>query len=445
MKHKKGWIHTFIPVLAGFLALYLVLMSIATLLVKETFMEDFKNSYTSMILGIEGSFFEIKEGDQWPENESVEYIHCFYDQLMNSQLKIKDSRYFQCSCALFDEDRNLLFENKNILSFLNVDGHLEEILFPADDYLNEEELRELAHLIYQWQSHFSGPSPDLSSLNSVSREEYMSKRYRITLVLEKGTDIPVRLMVQELYLNGEDNEETEDTTPDETLWFPNVPWDHSTVVWTWWNPDVRISGKPQEDFYEVEAAPGSSFPYLSYGYESWLSWQENEFLHDLRPETDTFYVMSAGNNVAQSSQPFLPRTKTVSEIHVPFPGQSGHRCFFSAAMDCHPWLAAMDSMRYFYLSGLACMLLCTCLLTFCIRRQERRRETLEESRRDLTNVMAHQLTDPLRAIRGLTENLKQNEDNPEYTLDQIIQKTEEMDSLAAELIHLSRSDPEQKE
>lgn len=445
MKHKKRWIRTFLPVLAGFLALYLVWMAIATFLVKEKFMEEFKNSYTSMILGIEGAFFEIKEGDQWPENESAEYIRCFYDQLMNSRLKIKDSRYFQCSCALFDEAGNLLFENKNILSFLNVDGHPEEILFPADDYLNEEELRELAHWIYQRQSHFSGLSPDLSSLNGVSREEYMSKHYRITLTLEKGTDIPVRLMVQELYLNGVDNEETEGTTPNEALWFPNVPWDHSTVVWTWRNPAVRISGKSKEDFYEAEAAPGSSFPYLSYGYGSWLSWQENEFLHDLRPETDTFYIMSAGNNVAQSSQPFLPRTKTVSLIHVPVPGQSGHRFFFSAAMDCQPWPAAMDSMRYFYLSGLACMLLCVSVLTFCIRRKECRREALEESRRSLANVMAHQLKDPLRAIRGLTENLKQNEDDPEYTLDQIIQKTEEIDSLAAEMIHLSRADPEQKE
>ena len=41
MKRKQRIIRTFLPVLAGFLALYLVLMGIATFLIKGTFMERF--------------------------------------------------------------------------------------------------------------------------------------------------------------------------------------------------------------------------------------------------------------------------------------------------------------------------------------------------------------------------------------------------------------------
>lgn len=99
-------------------------------------------------------------------------------------------------------------------------------------------------------------------------------------------------------------------------------------------------------------------------------------------------------------------------------------------------------MKYFYLLGLTCMLVCVSVLTFAISRTNRQRETLEENRRDFTNAMAHELKTPLCVIRGFAENLKENTASRkrEHYLEQIILKTAEMDSLAKEMIAVSRLD-----
>lgn len=105
----------------------------------------------------------------------------------------------------------------------------------------------------------------------------------------------------------------------------------------------------------------------------------------------------------------------------------------------------MDSMKYFYLIGLSCMLVCAGVLTFFISRTNQKRDALEENRRDFTNAMAHELKTPLCVIRvGFAENLKENTvaEKREHYLDQIILKTEEMDALAAEMIYVSRLDSE---
>ena len=74
----------------------------------------------------------------------------------------------------------------------------------------------------------------------------------------------------------------------------------------------------------------------------------------------------------------------------------------------------------------------------------KKREALEENRRDFTNAMAHELKTPLGIIRGFAENLLEQvkEEKREYYLQQIIGQTEKMDKLAAEMITLSRMDSE---
>ena len=69
MKHNKRWISTLLPVLAGFLALYLAMMALATFLIQETFMETFEKSYTSMVIESEGAFIDHAEGiNGWNKN-----------------------------------------------------------------------------------------------------------------------------------------------------------------------------------------------------------------------------------------------------------------------------------------------------------------------------------------------------------------------------------------
>ena len=63
------------------------------------------------------------------------------------------------------------------------------------------------------------------------------------------------------------------------------------IVWSWTNPDIDISGIPQNYFFELECYPNYLFPYLSSGYDRWLSWQENSFLQNLKLDKDLFYTL----------------------------------------------------------------------------------------------------------------------------------------------------------
>lgn len=307
---------------------------------------------------------------------------------------------FQFSGALFDKERALLAKNRDLLAFSISGDSLYYDRFPMDNYLSPNELKELAYYVEQMRTGFFQKLPDFSSFNQPTQRKSAFNMisfldYRITMALVRGTDVPAQILVRKMN------------------------WDRA--------------GK---------AYPGSAFPYLSYGYENWLAWQENEFLQDLQLDDELYYTMPQYNSAADRVQPFHTKTKRVAEIYIPEGNKVVGSYFLVTAVDCHPWLAAMDSMKYFYLLGLACMPICVCVLTVLISRTNRQRDALEENRRDFTNAMAHELKTPLCVIRGFAENLKENTvaEKRDYYLDQIILKTEEMDMLAAEMIYVSRLD-----
>lgn len=420
MKHKKRGLRTFLPVLAGFLALYLVLMSITTFLMKEKFMDKFERSYTAAVAEARERIQDIGKSEKWLiEGKSRNFASpddiSLYDDILTTILTRSDSKYFQCSGALFDKEKHLLSKTRSLLALLKPDGYSAYGNCPVDDYLTAEELKELAYYADLERTDFydklSGAAGKGASYESISHSSAPVTDYQITVTLSKGTDIPAQIQVHKMSTGKKDG----------------------AVVWSWSNPNIRISEEPQSHFVELKAYPAPPFPYLSYGYKSWLAWQENTFLQDLRLDRELFYTQPSYNAAADDSPPFLARTKRVSEIK---------SYFLVAAADCHPWLAAMDSMRYFYLLGMACMLICVSVLTFALSRNNRHREALEENRRDFTNAMAHELKTPLCVIRGFAENLKENtaSSKRKHYLEQILLKTEEMDSLAEEMIDLSRLD-----
>lgn len=433
MKRKKRILHTFVPVLAGFAALYLVLMTLSTFLVKEKFMESFETDYNAAIAETEETIRKTENDEEWLANGNTKDAVTRYNYVLNSILIKSGSKYFQCSGALFDKEKNLLAKSRNLLTFMMPGENLYYNDYPVDDYLSQDELKELAHYVELQRTGFLNKLPGISSSKAPA---IMAKspfaEYRITMAMLRGTDVPAQIIVQEM------NWKVENVIAE------NSSSENSTVVWVWTNPDIQISKEPQNHFFELEAYPGSSFPYLSYGYQSWLAWQENDFLQDLRLDKKLFYTLPQYNAAADPAPPFRPQTKRISEIYISADDRLAGSYFLIAAIDCHPWLAAMDDMKYFYLLGFACMLICVCILTFAISRTNRRRDALEENRRDFTNAMAHELKTPLCVIRGAAENLKENtvEEKREHYLDKVILKTEEMDALVAEMIYVSRLESE---
>lgn len=451
MKRKKKWIHTLLPVLAGFLALYLALMGIATFLIKGTFMELFETDFNAVIHETEETILGAERDNAWLANGNRKAAIQRYDYVLCS-MTTTNNVHFQCSFALFDEEKALLSQSQNLVGLVYPDTNLAQSYSPIENYLSQEALKELAYYGKQQLTSLQAKW-NISPKRGGSPPEYNSIDYRITMAFERGSDVPVQIIVQKMNWNKEQKEKNSSevsadsqTHPeqDELILFSNDIWDHSMIVWSWTNPDIDISGIPQNYFFELECYPNYLFPYLSSGYDRWLSWQENSFLQNLKLDKDLFNTLPQYNASADSPPPFRPQTKKVSEIFIPQDDRLAGRYYLVAAVDCHPWLAAMDYMRYFYLLGFACMLVCAGVLAFAIHRTNLRRDALEENRRDFTNAIAHELKTPLCVIRGYAENLKEDtvQEKRDHYLDQIILKTEEMDGLAAEMIYVSRLDSE---
>lgn len=96
------------------------------------------------------------------------------------------------------------------------------------------------------------------------------------------------------------------------------------------------------------------------------------------------------------------------------------------------------------MAGLILTLVCMFLVVDRFNQIYAREKVLEETRRDFTNAMAHELKTPLGIIRNFAENLIEHnmEEKREYYLTQIIGQTEEMDRLVAEMIEISKLDSE---
>lgn len=468
MRRKKRRLRTFLPVLAGFLALYLALMGIATFLIKETFMERFETDFTTAIRETEENIYNTEEEYAWLANGNRKAAAHNYDYVL-SYMTITENAWFQCAFTLFDKKKSLLSQSKNMLAFSNPDTDLHYDYYPMDDYLSQDELKELAYYVDLQRASFLRKW-DPSSEKGGSQFDDCFIDCRITMTFERGNEIPIQIIVQEINRNkmqrsvedspgtsgfeagGSKTDGSEASADSQThseqenlILFSNKIWDHSTIVWSWKHPDADISEIPRNHFFELECYPGSSFLYLSFGYDHWLAWQENPFLQNLQLDRDLFYTLPRYHASADLTPPFRPQTKRVSEILIPMDDDPGAESYFLvAAADCHPWLAAMDHMKYFYLLGFACMMVCAYVLAFAIHRTNLRRDALEENRRDFTNAIAHELKTPLCVIRGYAENLKEDtvKEKREHYLDQIILKTEEMDRLAAEMIYVSRLDSE---
>ena len=83
-------------------------------------------------------------------------------------------------------------------------------------------------------------------------------------------------------------------------------------------------------------------------------------------------------------------------------------------------------------------------INLCIPQIYDTQMSLEETRRDFTNAMAHELKTPLGIIRNFAENLMEHnmEEKRDYYLAQIIGQTEEMDHLVIKMIEISKLDSE---
>jgi signal transduction histidine kinase len=108
----------------------------------------------------------------------------------------------------------------------------------------------------------------------------------------------------------------------------------------------------------------------------------------------------------------------------------------------HPWQAAMNDLQEIYIYGALFAALCLSIVLYTLYQTYKKQEKLEETRRDFTNAVAHELKTPLTIVRGLVENMEEEESEEQKASyrKELVNQTEVMDDLVKEMIFISKLD-----
>lgn len=436
-KKQKLWI----PVAIGFSVLYLVTMGLSTWMVEQKFEEDYRNYYLKRLENMSFVYQEtVNEGGE-PAGREERLKRCG-TMLSSVPLMQGDDKNIQLSAAVYDENGQFLMEWKNMAFSFPVETSnipyrdYEAFYFDLSDYLTEEELQQIAK--YSWDS-----------LEKQLKDTWLPNEYRFIARVDPDTMELCGILIQKLTW-----EKNVAGKPDPLLHqvfgYNDYSQTKSEVVWEWKNPACS-----EEKLYSCKLEELSiAFPGLVCGYDEWLQWEQNAYLHNFEKKLamddenaqidyrSVFYHSDEQGRLI--ANPF--RSKVRSSIPLYLDAHySGEHWNLVLAMDSHPWLAAVDYMKYLYLMGFVLMLVCMGKIIYVTDKAYKQRVSMEEMRRDFTNAIAHELKTPLGIIRGFAENLMEHnaEEKRDYYLMQIIGQTEEMDHLVAEMIAVSKMDSEE--
>lgn len=440
-KKKRFWR----PVTAGFIALYLVTMILATCLVRQKFIEDYNRTFEETAYSLLNSASNLAE-DASDRGLGTEDLQKEYQKFVNDYFRNTFNPPLQISIAIYGPDKNLLAESGDIF---------DDPLFILDDYLSFEEKDTLVKYYYgsiQASANFTLPekyrillqfSSDMASLYKVYVQEITWTEWTEDdedLNIDGYTDLLLEIGSCEVagVYDYESDTETEGPTYFAT---------DSKVVWEWTNPKAdqeKKGGMITEAYPVFPYMKSSADPYnpSANPYGRWRQWAKSDYLHGF-PERENFTWEKGtdypGLEVNENGLYYRGCYRFKVET------SEALSAYMEVRLDEHPWAAALDHMKYAYLAGLILTLACMFLVMYSFNRIYDRQMALEQTRRDLTNAMAHELKTPLGIIRNFAENLLEHnmEEKRDYYLNQIIGQTEEMDHLVIEMIEISKLDSEE--
>lgn len=481
------------PVAAVFFALYLVTMGLTTLLVKQKFQDEYIRAFEEVATSIhrkatdqeysmeedmpagedfaesgessgeantleedgmpeedmpegnmpeeDGMPGEAGDGAEWEDGQRQEYYKC----LVNEYFWSTTNPQSNIAVAVYDKEQNLIANSCDAIgdSMFSTDTWgIKTGPFSLDDYLTFEQKEELAE--YYWKGIQSAQNniPDkyrtlirtssdgkelydifVQELTWEEGEEANEKQYKDPLT---GSIIHSSVGLEVDYATGEEY-------GTERMFHMT----DSKVVWEWQNPDIskaqRESGRIQDEIPVLPFMPS---------YERWHRWSSSEYLHSF-PNPGEFPEgeKSEYPNIYSESGGLLFQCKY--NLKVGFADDP--YVYMEIRMEERPWVDAFEYMKYLYLAGLLLTVVCLFVVSHTFDQTYARQMALEETRRDITNAMAHELKTPLGIIRNFAENLMEHnmEEKRDYYLTRIIGQTEEMDSLVVEMIEISKLDSEE--
>ncbi len=457
-KKRKFWK----PVAAGFMALYLLTMGLATYLVKEKYIDEYAQAFEEIAMflintaseketGVRTAETELAEKgtggkdseEVWGEEERAE----FYQELIYGCFRSTGKQEMKGSAAVYDTEGKLLARSYDAIgdlaSAISTDGQ-KNGPFALDDYLSFEQKEEMAE--YYWKERLTAEGnytiPEkyrfLIRTSSDGKELYDIIVQELTW--EEGREAEEKQYVDPLTgsINSYETDafidyETGTETDESQVFYVT----DSHVVWEWTNPDVQEGQKAKGKLQNASVK-------LSYmeTFEEWRRWSSSEYLHGY-PEKGEFYI-EEGNvyrGLRIDSDGFYYRCRFQGKVW----GDDNPYAYIEVRMEERPWIAAFDYMKYVFLAGVVLAVGCMVWIVRAFNRTYDRQMALEATRRDLTNAMAHELKTPLGIIRNFAENLIEHnmEEKRDYYLAQIIGQTEEMDHLVADMIEIAKLDSEE--
>lgn len=457
-KKRKFWK----PVAAGFMALYLLTMGLATYLVKEKYIDEYAQAFEEIAMflintaseketGVRTAETELAEKgtggkdfeEVWGEEERAE----FYQELIYGCFQSTGKQEMKGSAAVYDTEGKLLARSYDAIgdlaSAISTDGQ-KNGPFALDDYLSFEQKEEMAE--YYWKERLTAEGiytiPEkyrfLIRTSSDGKELYDIIVQELTW--EEGREAEEKQYVDPLTgsINSYETDafidyETGTETDESQVFYVT----DSHVVWEWTNPDVqegqKVKGRLQNASIKLSSMKT---------FEEWRRWSSSEYLHGY-PEKGEFYL-EEGNvyrGLRIDSDGFYYRCRFQGKVW----DDDNPYAYIEVRMEERPWIAAFDYMKYVFLAGLVLAVGCMMWIVRAFNRTYDRQMALEATRRDLTNAMAHELKTPLGIIRNFAENLIEHnmEEKRDYYLAQIIGQTEEMDHLVADMIEIAKLDSEE--
>ena len=166
-KKRKFWK----PVAAGFMALYLLTMGLATYLVKEKYIDEYAQAFEEIAMflintaseketGVRTAETELAEKgtggkdseEMWGEEERAE----FYQELIYGCFQSTGKQEMKGSAAVYDTEGKLLARSYDAIgdlaSAISTDGQ-KNGPFALDDYLSFEQKEEMAE--YYWKERLT--------------------------------------------------------------------------------------------------------------------------------------------------------------------------------------------------------------------------------------------------------------------------------------------------
>lgn len=396
---SKSHIRIYLRTAAAFLAFYLVMMMVITYIHANSTSKFMNYRVESALIELQTQFLKdaqsylIKKSDNSNSNESfsqLNEISNLYQQAANIMKNLSyESIYIRA--ALYDGKDNLIVKTGNILQFERVnDANSKDYgsakYISLDEYMTQDQINKLFYI-----NKYKILTCKVTGYEGLTN--VIPKRIQINSILEDDMVFePENINNLKLieYPQGHAQLYAEQISQREDIITPTTKRRYSLC---------DEIAKPSLDYIRRKSAGG-------YG----------GFLQNgiIKGEVGGIYNSGVRNDLTS--------------------------CYVSYGIVYYPLEVAVSQLVSVYILCLIFVLIITFTLSRKLIKIYEKQQQLENTRKDMTNAVAHELKTPLGIIRSFSEGIKEKiaEDKKDYYLDVIIDETDQMDKMVLQMLDLSK-------